>query len=87
MTLTAASFVVPVGSHLFAPDALQKVLDETLPLLPPGKTIALAGTVDVKGVKVAVIFQSVDQHWQAKAAFAHDWTGQTTVGGTITFIG
>lgn len=81
----AGDVLVPVGSHFFTAQALQKALDETLPKLPDGKTIALAGALDNEGVKVAVVFQreSAEFNWTAKAAFEHEWTGDDKIG--VTF--
>ena len=77
-----------VGAHLFTPEALQKALDATLPVLPPGRTIGLGAAVDSTGASVAVLFQSKDGHWQASAAVAHDFTsGDNSIGGKVTFTG
>jgi len=76
---------IPVGNHLFAPDALQASLNRTLPQLPPGNKVAVAGAVDVTGASVALVFQSQDGHWHARAAFEHDWTGDSRFGADFTF--
>lgn len=79
--------LVAVGDHIFTPAQLQRVLDETLPQLPPEKTIAIGFGLDNIGTRVAVVFQrSKDSHWKAAAAVAHDWSGDTKAGATITFV-
>jgi hypothetical protein len=78
--------LVPVSGHLFTPEQLQRVLDQTLPQLPPDKTIAIGFGVDNIGTRVALVFQrSTTSHWKASAAVAHEWSGETKVGAAVTF--
>lgn len=79
--------LVPVGTHVFTKDQLQAAIDRTVPNMPPDKTIMVAGSLDQHGTSVAVIFQKDTNlgHWQAKAAFEHDWTGDNRVGAGFTF--
>lgn len=77
-----SDFAIPVGAHLFTPDALKAAAATALRDLPTGHTNALVGAVDATGVKATVVFNSKDGHWQAVTAFAHDWTGNNTIGGS-----
>lgn len=81
------SILVPVGTHLFSPDALQSALDRAIPQasLEPGQHGAAAAAVDAEGVKVAVIFTSHDDHWRVRGAYARDWSGTQTVAGDILY--
>lgn len=82
-----SDFLVPVGSHLFAPDQLQAIATKTLKDLPPDHTSAIGFGVDKDGANVGVVFKDKGGHFQAVAAFQHDWTGNNTVGvdGRITW--
>ena len=53
---------IPVGRHLFTPDALERALKIIPPeTLGPGQHGAAIAAVDEEGVKVALIFTSTDQ--------------------------
>jgi hypothetical protein len=77
--------LVPVSGHLFSPESLQRALDRTIDQLPSGASIGIGGAVDTHGATVALLFQSKDGHWQAKAAVEHDWTGDTRAAATFRF--
>jgi hypothetical protein len=79
--------LVPVGRHLFSPDALQAALDKAIPqtALEPGQHGAAAAAIDAEGVKVAVIFTSKDDHWRVRGAYEHDWFGGEKVAGDILY--
>lgn len=77
--------LVAVDKHLFSQEALQAAIDRTVSQLPPGSSIGLGGAVDMRGATVALLFQSTDGHWQAKAAVEHDWTGDTRAVASFRF--
>lgn len=81
------SVLVPVGTHLFTPDALQKALDAAIPAaaLQPGQHGAAVAAVDSTGAKVAMIFTTRDEHWRIRAAYSHDWAGDDKVAGDILY--
>lgn len=68
---------VNLGGHLFTPDQLQKVINETS--IPEGKTGALVGTVDSSGAKVAIVM-NLKHDWHIETAVTHEWTGDTKAG-------
>ena len=76
---------ISIGSHLFAPDQLARVLAETVPAPKPGQRGQVVGTVDSSGAKVALVMTPGDGHWQIEAAFTHDWTGDNEVGGRVIY--
>jgi hypothetical protein len=78
-------FTVPVGNHLFSPEALADAAKRALADLPEGKTGVMTGSVDVHGVNTAIVFNNVGGHFQAVAAWSHDWTGKDTFGVTGKF--
>lgn len=78
-------FTVPIGDHLFTPEALQKVLTDTIPTIPEGKTHAAAAAIDANGARVGLIIGTKDGHWQAKTAFEHDWSGDNKVTGSVLY--
>jgi hypothetical protein len=77
---------IPVGRHLFSPDALEKAL-KAIPheTLEPGQHGAALATVDADGVKVALIFTSTDNKWRVRGAYERDWTGDNRVAGDILY--
>lgn len=78
---------VPIGTHFFTPDALQKALDKAVPSadLSDGHHGAAVATLDAEGAKVALIFTSRDDHWRIRTAYAWDWTGEHTLAGDILY--
>lgn len=74
--------MIPVGPHLFTPDALKTASLTALRDLPEGHTSAIVGAVDSTGAQASIVFNSKDGHWQAVAAFHHDWTGDNRYGGS-----
>lgn len=77
---------IPVGRHLFTPDALEKAL-KAVPqsTLEPGQHGAALATVDTDGVKVALIFTSTNNKWRVRGAYERDWTGEQKVAGDILY--
>ena len=77
---------IPVGRHLFTPDALEKAL-KIIPqeTLQPGQHGAAVAAVDEDGVKVALIFTSKDDKWRVRGAYERDWTGDNRIAGDILY--
>jgi hypothetical protein len=77
---------IPIGRHLFTPEALAKALtvipQETL---APGQHGAALATVDADGVKVALLFTSKDSRWRVRGAYERDWTSDNRVAGDILY--
>jgi hypothetical protein len=73
---------IPIGAHLFTPEALQKALDAATsdPNVQPGTTHVIAGSVDASGAKAALVFGAQDGRWKVEAAYAHTWDGDDQVG-------
>lgn len=78
---------VPVGTHFFTPEALQKSLDAAIKQsdLGPNNHGGAVAAVDAEGVKVAVLFTSKDDHWRVRGAYTHDWGGNNTVAGDLLY--
>lgn len=74
---------IPIGSHLFTPEALQKAIDATKVEITPEKHGAIVGALDANGVKVGLVFKSVDGKWRAEGAFEHSWDGNDQIGGKV----
>lgn len=64
---------IPIGSHLFTPEALSAAIAKT-DTLQEGKKGALIGTVDSNGVSVALVM-AIGEHVEVQAAVA--WTPGT----------
>lgn len=75
--------LVPVGRHLFSPEALAKQL-ERVPIDETHEGGAVAG-IDSDGVHVALLYTTHDGHLRVRAAYARDWTGNETVAGDVLF--
>jgi len=77
---------IPVGRHLFTPDALERAL-KVIPqdTLQDGQHGAALATVDADGVKVALIFTSTDNKWRVRGAYERDWSGDNRVAGDILY--
>lgn len=77
---------IPVGRHLFTPDALEKAL-KIIPqeTLQPGQHGAAVAAVDEDGVKVALIFTSTDDKWRVRGAYERDWSGDNRIAGDILY--
>jgi len=67
---------------IFSSDALAKVIKETLPEVPAGKTIAVVGMFDKNGAKIIISFRRDWGHttWQAFGSAQHDWDVQGGAG-------
>jgi hypothetical protein len=83
-TTTATQPLIPVQNHFFTREALDAAVARSIPNLPEGRTIMWAGALDASGVSTAVVFQKQDglfgADWTAKAAFEHDWSGDSKAG-------
>ena len=73
------TLLIPVGSHLFTPDALQKAAADAM-TDHPGATRVLKGTVDANGINTVLVLGSRDGQWKVSTAFSHDWAGNNTFG-------
>jgi hypothetical protein len=72
---------------IFSPEALSKVVRETLPVDgKPGEKVVV-GTVDQDGAQVVASFKNMPTHdgfaWELQAAARHDWTGANSVGAAV----
>lgn len=77
------NFAIPLGPHLFTPEALQKAMDDAAKDLKPDAKGAVVGTVDASGAKVALILQN-QNGWQVQFAAAHDWvSGDNQAGAKV----
>lgn len=66
---------------ILSEDALRKAVEK----LPPDHSLALVGTVDAKGARVAVVMKKEGSHWELRGAYEHDWSGDNRVSATILF--
>ena len=78
------AILLPVGSHFFTAEALQKAVAEAA-VKHPGKANVLTAQVDASGVKTVLMLGSTPKDstaWKVYGAFTHDWTnGNTFAGG------
>jgi hypothetical protein len=71
-----------MSTHIFSPEALDKVISETLPAdAKPGEKIVV-GTVDEHGAQVVASFK-MREKWELQAAARHDWDGTNSVGAKV----
>jgi hypothetical protein len=71
-----------MSTSIFSPEALQKVVSETLPTDgKPGEKVVV-GTVDQHGAQVVASFKMKDK-WELQAAARHDWDGNNSVGAKV----
>lgn len=70
---------------VFSPAQLKTIVDQTLPLVPAGRTNAVVGTVDKTGAQVLVTFKSKDEKWLATGVARHEWTGENEVGASLIY--
>lgn len=82
-----SSLTIPVGETFFTAEQLNKIVAETIPQIPPGKTGAIAATVDASGATVAVELQKQagPGDFTITAAYTHDWNGDNSLGGKILY--
>lgn len=67
---------------IFSPEALAKVVSETLPAdAKPGDKVVV-GTVDQNGAQVVASFKLKDK-WELQAAARHEWNGDNSVGAKV----
>jgi len=68
-------------------DHLQQLIAETLtPVVPPGHTNAVVGTLDQTGVQLLVSFkQGPDRRWSVTGAIRHDWSGDTSGAASVVY--
>lgn len=81
------SLTIPVGDLFFTADQLNKIVAETIPQIPAGKTGAAVATLDATGATVAV---ELEKHagpgdFTITAAYTHDWNGDNTLGGKVMY--
>jgi hypothetical protein len=74
-------------TSIFSPEALSKVVSDTLPAdARPGEKIVV-GTVDQNGAQVVASFKNNVQgsglNWELQAAARHDWNGDNSVGAKV----
>lgn len=68
---------------IFSDAALKKLVADTLPALPPGRTNAVVGTVDSEGVKIVAGVKLRDGLVEVSGAYAHDWDGDDSAGAKV----
>ena len=73
---------IPLGPHFFTPQALQTAIDAATKDMPATAKGAFVGTVDQSGAKVALVIRN-DNGWTIEGALAHDWNGDTQIGGKL----
>jgi hypothetical protein len=71
-----------MNAHIFSPEALSKIVSETLPADAKPGTKAVVGTVDEHGVQVVASFKKNDT-WVIQAAARHDWDGTNSLGAKV----
>lgn len=76
--------LVPVGSHLFAPGALEKLVTAAIAEHPSKSNVLKAG-LDSNGVQVVLGMSGKagsdgNVQWTVHTAFTHDWTQGNTFG-------
>jgi hypothetical protein len=74
-------------TSIFSPEALAKVVSETLPTdAQPGEKVVV-GTLDQHGAQVVASFKnkanSGGVNWELQAAARHDWSGDNSVGAKV----
>lgn len=69
-------------ANILSPEALQRVIVETLP--PDGRPNekVVVGTVDQHGAQVVASFK-MKERWELQAAARHDWSGENTLGAKV----
>lgn len=69
-------------ANILSPEALQRVIVETLP--PDGRPNEkiVVGTVDQHGAQVVASFK-MKERWELQAAARHDWSGENTLGAKV----
>lgn len=79
-----ANLSIPLGSHLFSPEALQKAVSDALPHIASGHTSALVGSFDAAGAKVTLVLSkdTAIGNWKLETAIAFDPSGHPSFGTT-----
>lgn len=67
---------------IFSEAALKKVVQESL-TIPPGRTNAVVGLVDVNGVKIVAGVKLQGGKVEITGAYEHDWNGDDSVGAKV----
>lgn len=70
-------------NSIFSPEALTKVVTETLPNDGKPNEKAVVGTVDQHGAQVVASFKFKEDRWELQAAARHDWNGDNSVGAKV----
>ena len=68
---------------IFSPEALQKIVLDTLPTDGQPNEKVVVGTVDHLGAQVVASFKFREDRWELQAAARHDWTGEDSVGAKV----
>ena len=81
-----AEVQIPIGSHFFTPQALQKALDKIPSTdLGPNRHGAALAMLDAEGATVALSFTSTDGKWRVRGAYSYDWNGDKMMAGDILY--
>lgn len=68
---------------IFSPEALSKVVAETLPNDGKPNEKVVVGTVDKDGAQVVASFKFKEDRWELQAAGRHNWNGDNSVGAKV----
>lgn len=71
-----------MNTRIFSPEALSKIVSETLPADAKPGTKIVVGTVDEHGAQVVASFKKNDT-WEIQAAARHDWDGTNSLGAKV----
>lgn len=76
-----------MATTLFGPAQLKAIVQQgILDSVPAGKTNAIIGTVDNRGVQILVSVKLGDQdRWLVTGAARHDWQGDTQAGAAVVY--
>ncbi len=76
-----------MATGIFSPEALAKIVNDTIPAEQPGDThnFVLVGGVDQTGAQIVARFEKARGKWtlDADAVWHHNWTGDNTVGAQV----
>jgi hypothetical protein len=73
-------------TSIFSPEALDKIVRETLPDQMDGSTHAVVVTTDQEGATAVASFKRTEAtgfNWELQAAAHHDWSGDNSVGARV----
>ena len=72
-----------MSPSIFSPEALQKIVLDTLPTDGQPNEKVVVGTIDQHGAQVVASFKFREDRWELQAAARHDWTGEDSVGAKV----